>query len=792
MTDQKSLGDLDFHRLIELILDYSVTPLGKREIRRLKQIVNYGELLESLETVGEMQATIEAGADDFSLDFYPLDEELKLLKLNDSILEGTELLRIGQTLRCTRLLRESVSRKKESSPRLWKIVRELRPDRGIEKRIESSIDENGEVKDSASTRLRSLRKKSIVSRTRVLKLLEKTREKIGPEVDTTDGEVTIRNGRYVIPLRVGYRVKVPGIIHDRSRSGATQFIEPQEAIDLNNNLREVELEIYQEINTILSNLSSELRPIAEKIEEDQTTLGRVDSIRARARFSLEYGCSIPEVTQDVSLKLVNARHPLLGKKEEGKVVPLNLELTGEEHSLLVSGPNAGGKTVLLKTVGLLTLMTHCGIPPSLGDGSIIPFLRSIYTDIGDDQSIENDLSTFSSKIKVLKKILAGADNRSMILLDEVGSGTDPSEGQGIALAVIEEFTERGSINIFTTHYTEVKGIAGEKKGVVNGSLGFDPVKIGPTYSFIKGIPGRSYGLEIADRLGLEEQIIDRARSWVPTSHKALDEIIDEWENKRKDILRREEEITRQETELSLVKEEWMKRQCDQEEELEEKRRKSEKEIQEIILDTRKRMEDIISNLKIPSHNSGAEIKRARQKVEKELRTIRKKREKEVTKKNKNESTDPLHAGDIVLIESLGDEGVLLDLGKNECVVRIGNLRVNLPRETLKKLRSAGEARNERKPVSVSGYSGYQDFNEGIVHEIDIRGLLADEVMFRVQKAIDMALLRGVDNVRFIHGKGKGVLRDKVAEILKSEIRVKYFRQGRLGEGGSGVTIARIE
>ncbi len=793
MIDQKSLGDLDFTKLIDLISGYSVTPLGRREIQRLEPAADREELLDSLETLGEMQAIIESGADNFSLDFYPLDDELRLLKLEDSVLEGADLRRIGQTLRSARLLREFFSRRKESSPRLWRTASRLHTCQAMERKIETSIDENGEVKDSASPRLRSLRKKSIGSRNRVLELLEKIKEKIGPEVDTSDGEITLRNGRYVIPLRAGHRARVPGIVHDRSRSGATQYVEPQEAIDLNNKLREVELEIYQEIAAVLKDLSSGLRPIAEGVEEDQATLGLLDSIRARARFSIDYGCSIPEVTHEASIRLVNARHPLLARKDEGKVVPLDLELNREERSLLISGPNAGGKTVLLKTVGLLTLMTHCGIPPTLGEGSRIPFLLSIYTDIGDDQSIENDLSTFSSKIKVLKKILAEADERSMILLDEVGSGTDPTEGQGLALAVIEEFTDRGSINIFTTHYTEVKGIAGEKRGVVNGSLGFDPVNIGPTYMFTKGIPGRSYGLEIADRLGLDNRIVDRARNWVPKAHRALDEIIDEWEKKRKNILSRETEIARQEAELASVKGEWTERQREQEEKLAEARRKADAEIQGIVLDTRKRMEEVISNLKLPSRDVEAGIKRARQEVEKELRTIRKKREVELSGKSAGETAEPLNVGDTVLIESLDDEGVILALGKKECVVRIGNLRVNLPRKHLKKIGSAGEAAGTRKrSAGVTGITGSDDIGEGSVHEIDIRGVLADEVMFRVQKAIDMAILRGVDSIRFIHGKGKGVLREKVAEVLRSELRVKNFRSGRTGEGGNGVTIARIE
>ena len=793
MDDQKSLSDLDFHRLIEIIIDYAVTPLGRQKIRELKPLREYDRLLNTLEAVFEIRSILESAEEDFSLEFYPLKDELKILRVEDSILEGDALNRIAKTIRCSRLLRESFATREGSSPRLWRIIRELRPVPGVDERIRSCIDENGEVKDSASPKLGLLRKRFRDSRSSVLELLEEIKRKIGPEIDTAEGDVTLRNGRYVIPLRIGSHIKVQGIVHDRSRSGATRFIEPQEAIELNNALREVELEIYQEINAVLRNLSSELRPFVDDLKRDQEILGEIDSIRARARFSVEFGCSIPEVIRHGSLRLADARHPLLGKVGDERVVPLDLELDDDERSLLVSGPNAGGKTVLLKTVGLLTLMTHYGIPPSLGDGSRIPFLESIFTDIGDDQSIENDLSTFSSKVKVLKEILAKADENSMILMDEVGSGTDPAEGRALALTVIEELTGRGSVNIFTTHYSEVKGIAGERSGVVNGSIGFDSVRIEPTYRFKKGVPGRSYGLDIAERLGLREDVVARARKWVPSAHCALDDLIDEWERKRAELLDRQEEVEKREGELSTAIEEWERKREERDRELDTMRRDAEEEVHEMVLGTRKRMEAIISRLEQTSGDEKDVIKEARQEVEMRLREIRACRRSSNGKGVLDES-DLLCVGDTVEVVSLGDEGVVLAAKGNEYVVKVGKLRVGLPREALKRLRHAerGELDDGKARSRVGEGQTHIEYGTKITQEIDIRGLFADEVMFYVQKAIDTALLQGVGNIRFIHGKGKGVLREKVAEVLRCEQRVKSFRPGRFGEGGQGVTVATID
>jgi len=659
MNDRKSLSDLDFHRLIEMILDYALTLPGKQKVRELKPLREYDCLLNTLETIAEMQSILESGEEDFNLDFSHLDEEVKILRIEGSVLEGAALNRIAKTIECSAQIKDSFRKKEDLSPRLWEIARGLSPVPGIADKIRASIDESGEVKDSATPKLGSLRKRFLDSRSRVLEFLDGVRRKIGPEIDTAEGEVTLRNGRYVIPLRVGSHVKIKGIVHDRSRSGATQFIEPQDAIELNNTLREVELEIYQEIDTILKNLSSELRPYIDDLVKDQDILGEIDSIRARARFGVEYGCSIPEVTLSGSLKLVKARHPLLGKAGDERIVPLDLELDDAERSLLISGPNAGGKTVLLKTVGLLTLMTHYGIPPPLGDGSRIPFLESVYTDIGDDQSIENDLSTFSSKVKVLKEILADADKGSMVLLDEVGSGTDPTEGQALALTVIEELTVRGSINIFTTHYSEVKGIAGEVKGVVNGSLGFDSERIEPTYCFRKGVPGRSYGLDIAERLGLLTDIVERARKWVPSTHQALDDLIDEWEKKKRELIGREEEIGREKAKLSEAIEKWGKGREEREKELETLRRKAEEEVHGVVLETRNRMEEIISRLEGSSGDDKGVIKDARREVEMKLQEIGEDRRRSTAGQEAVKESDPLHVGDSVEIVCFGEEGTIL-------------------------------------------------------------------------------------------------------------------------------------
>ena len=794
MTDQKCSNDLDFSRLIDLVLGYAVSSPGQGHIVNLQPFTACGELVEELETVFEMRSILESESEDFTLDFHPLDDEFKLLGIQGAFLSGSALKKIEKLLLCSRCLRRSSAITEDSTPRVWKIARKLHVAMTIEERIRSAIDDNGEVNDSASRRLGALRRKFVSSRKRVLNLLERIRTRIGPDVESAEGEITLRNSRYVIPVRTGSHIKVPGIVHDRSKSGATQYIEPQETIELNNALREAELEIHQEIISVLRDLSSELRPFVEDLSRNQEILGMVDSIRARARFSLDYDCSIPNVVAGGPLRLKGARHPLLGEKGSGGVVPLDLEMEEDERSLLVSGPNAGGKTVLLKTVGLLAMMTHHGIPPPLKEGSGMPFLKSIYTDIGDDQSIENDLSTFSSKVKVLKDVLSGADGQSLVLLDEVGSGTDPSEGQALALSVIEELTGRGSLNIFTTHYGEVKGIAGKKRGVINGSMGFDHATIEPTYRFKKGTPGKSFGLEIAERLGLDRGVVERARKWVPDTHIAMEELIGEWEKKREDILEREAETRNKELFLSAQLSEWKAGELTREEQRQSELRRAEAEVERMMFDARDRIEGIISGLEQAHQGDSDLIRQARQDIEREIYDIRKRRGPLGVAQDDGGDSQPLHPGDVVLVESLEDEGTVLALDGRVYTVKIGNLRVGFPRSALKKIRSAGGRKTG--PIDqipkFTGDSGSSGSGEGISREVDIRGILPDEVNFRVQKAIDTALLQGIASIMFIHGKGKGVLREKVAEVLRSEIRITSFRTGQHGEGGTGVTVAKID
>ncbi len=796
MTGTKTLIDLDFRKLIDLIAGLASTAAGKGEIESLRPLKTRRDLLDRLETVAEMRAVIESEQEDLNLDFSPLDEELRSLRLDRPLLDGAAFLRIAGTMRSARLLKKAYLGRETKVPHLWKIIHVLVPTPDIEERIFQCIDESGEVKDSASTRLGKLRRRFLVSRQRALNLLDQIRKKIGPEFDTTEGEVTLRNGRYVIPIRSGSKVKVPGIVHDLSKSGRTLFIEPNEAIELNNELRRLELEIYQEVRAVFIGFSNDLVPMVDVLERNISILGRIDAIRAIARFSSECNCSTPEISTEGSLRLMGARHPLLGRSGGKRIVPLDLDLATDERSLLVSGPNAGGKTVLLKTVGLLTLMTHYGIPPPLRKGSVIPMVDSIYTDIGDDQSIERDLSTFSSKVEILKEILGNAGERSMVLLDEVGSGTDPTEGKALALAVVEKLSARGSLNIFTTHYAELKGIAGEGSGVVNGSMGFDPVGIEPTYVFRKGIPGKSYGLKIAERLGLDDDVLNRARQWLPASHRALEDLIDQWEGKCADLLQRERDLERREREFSRAEAECEKKRSDLDSELATRRGEVIDDVEALIRDTRRKMEAIINTtLEGTSKRDGDKIREARRNIEKELRAVLERRNCEEDRNSEPAGEELLHRGDVVWVDSFKEEAVILDCRGKENVVKVGNLRVTLPRSYLKKVRPAGAS-----PPGTRG-GGSHEFRAdilqqpdggGSIREVDIRGMFADEVTFRIQKAIDRALLHGVDNIRFIHGKGKGVLKEKVAEVLRLESRVKSFRQGRFGEGGSGVTVAVIE
>ncbi|MES2123430.1 MAG: Smr/MutS family protein, partial [Gemmatimonadota bacterium] len=598
--------------------------------------------------------------------------------------------------------------------------------------------------------------------------------------------VTMRSGRYVIPVRRDARSRPEGIIHDESGSAGTLFIEPSAAIELGNAVRAAVIAEERETLKVLRDLTDALRPARDVIKALHTMAVEVDTIAARARWAVTTAGEVPDVVEPGgALALRNARHPLLLARGIA-VVPFDLVLDAGERTLLISGPNTGGKTVLLKATGLVLALGQSGIIPPVGAGSVLPVMHQFFVDIGDHQSLAADLSTFSAHVAELRRILIRADGATLVILDEVGSGTDPAEGGALAMAVLETLTRRGTLTLATTHLGTLKSLATRVAGVVNGSLQFDASTLSPTYRFTKGIPGRSYGLAIARRLGVDPEVLAQAEALVPEAERELDRLLAEVEAREQALAReeaalreREGEVERREavasmTDASLTARESAVRVAEKDAERDRAR-----QAKAYLLEARRRVEEALSLAKGAADEASA--REARRILEEGVRD-----EARIL-----EEPDPLPegAGERVAVGSrvrltTGSTGEVIELRSDgRAVVTVGTMRLVVAARSLVLLAPEHGRRQHRRELP----SGDEPVREAAT-EIDLRGMRADEAESMVHAAIDGATLADQPQLRIIHGMGTGVLRDVVHRLLKSDRRVASFEFAPRQQGGTGVTV----
>jgi DNA mismatch repair protein MutS2 len=610
-----------------------------------------------------------------------------------------------------------------------------------------------------------------------------------------DASVTVREGRYVIPVRREGRGEVGGIVHDESGTGATLFIEPPVAIEMMNRLRELEAAEAREVLRILRELTVKLRPHQAELTESLHALVRLDSIFARARYALRVGGHLPEILPPGSqdLHVVQGRHPLLlaGVSE---VVPFDLEMEDGERTLLISGPNTGGKTVLLKALGLISLLTQSGVIPPVGPGSRLPVFGAVFADIGDEQSIEASLSTFSAHLKNLRETLEGADGDSLVLIDEIGSGTDPVEGGALAQAILLELTRRSAFTLATTHLGQLKLLAVEDPRVVNASLQFDAERLSPTYRLLKGLPGRSYGLAIARRLGLPESVLAEAEAALPQGERDVGRLLLELEAKEQQVSEtgakldaRLAQTERLRAELEERNEEMKRREADAE-------RRARQQARDLLLQSRQEVEAAIQEVRgAADEEKLAEAARAARRRVEEAAQRQKEKTTEVPARRRTERAagsqplQPLQSGLRVRIATVGTTGTVLEVRDDKVVVETGGLRMTVPRNDLTPLPPG-----DQNPEKTRRRAAYVISDVEASSEVDLRGLRVDELDLRLGRALDAALMSGLPTFRIIHGKGTGALRAEVQELLRADRRVKVIRPGDRFEGGTGVTVVEFE
>lgn len=783
-TSADALDAIEFGAALAVVAEHAAGPLGAAALRARRPSDDAGWIRFELAYVGELLALLRRGEGVVVTPVPEVRGALGRLRVEGSVLELGDLVAIRQTIAAGRAIGQELERVAESCPRVA-ILRVPPIDRAIERTLERSVGDDGELLDSASPALAAARREVHAARERLVRRLEHMLRDLDAAALPGGASVTVRGGRYVIPVRRDARTRPEGIIHDESGSAGTLFIEPSAAIELGNAVRAAVLAEERETLKVLRELTEVLRPARDGLRALHAMAVEVDTIVARARWALDTDGEVPAIAEAGGpLTLRDARHPLLLARGIA-VVPFELSLDAGERTLLISGPNTGGKTVLLKATGLMLALAQSGIVPPVGAGSVLPVVRKLFVDIGDHQSLAADLSTFSAHVAELRRILETADASTLVILDEVGSGTDPTEGGALAMAVLEHLTRRGTLTLATTHLGALKSLATRVPGVVNGSLHFDAQTLSPTYRFTKGIPGRSYGLAIARRLGVRGDVLAAAEALVPEAERELDQLLASVEA-REQVLRREEgalaerrldverrEAVTQATEAAQEARASVLRQ--QEKDAERDRAKQAKAY---LLEARKRVEEALALAKGAADEAAA--KEARRLVEEGVRD----------QARQLDEPDALPAGGGGGLAvggrvrlTTGSTGEVVELrGDGKAVVVVGTMRMVVNAKSLVPL--AGAAPKPKPEIRVA-----DEPTREAAYEIDLRGLRADEAETMVVAAIDGATLAEQPHLRIIHGMGTGVLRDAVRRLLQGDKRVASFDFAPRQQGGTGVTIA---
>ena len=785
----KSLHKLELDQVLQQLAECASSAEGKAACMRLCPVSDLEDVQIRLnETTAASDMSTKKGNPNFS-DACDVSTSLERAD-RGGCLQPKELLQIAGLLRCTRTIKGYIS--EDDAPTvLDPLFVALTPNKYLEDKIFGAILSEEEIADTASTALADIRRHMRVQSAKIRDGLQKIISSPAYAKFLREPIITIRQGRYVVPVKSECKGDVPGLVHDVSATGSTFFIEPMSAVQANNALRELELKEKKEIERILAELSSESAAHRETMTDSFQALIRLDVIFAKARLAYRMKAWAPVMNDCGRIVLRNARHPLIDPKT---VVPISLHLGSDFDSMIITGPNTGGKTVTLKTIGLLTLMAECGLHIPAGDGSCLSTFDGILADIGDEQSIAQSLSTFSSHMRTIVDIVAQCDNRTLVLFDELGAGTDPAEGAALAIALIEFCRKMGSSVVATTHYAELKLYAMRTKGVINASCEFDVETLQPTYKLLIGIPGKSNAFAISRKLGLSEEILKEASDLVGQSDKDFEDVLSQLEQQRQQMeaARLEAERLRRETEkIKQQSEEYsVQLQRERDKALEQARR----EAREIIDDARRAANaasEEIKTLKKQLTEIGdvqginqrqAELRRNLNAADDILRAAQ-------APQKRPEPTRAILIGDTVELLKLGTKASVIAINKDGTYqLQAGILKMNAKADEIYLLE------NENSYVQKGGrpaHSGREMKMSAMATEIDLRGMDSIEAICILDRYIDEAMRSNLQSVRIIHGKGTGTLRAAVQQSLRKNKFVKKFRLGVYGEGEDGVTIAEL-
>ncbi|UCD84882.1 MAG: endonuclease MutS2 [Deltaproteobacteria bacterium] len=800
---ERTLKALGWEQLTRRLADLAVTSLCRELCLNLPLNTDPEIINRELKQTSELKSLLEEETDIPLEEFQDIQPAL-LRSAKEGILEGKDLMAIAQTLKVANEIRKFFQHRSKSCPLLYQISSPLVTLPPLERNISKCFDPNGEILDSASPTLKRLRRKATTLRNRITKKLNTIINSPANAKILQDRYYTIRSERYVIPLRAEARTKIKGIVHDSSASGATVFVEPLELVELNNQLKRTELEVNREIREILKKLTLQVKDNTEALQSNLKILTAIDLTLAKSLMSRLLNASEPTVNTKGRIHLYQSRHPLLVLRGV-EVIANDIALGDEFLSLIITGPNTGGKTVNLMTLGLCSLMVRAGLHIPAAPASEMAIFKDIYADIGDEQSLEQDLSSFSSHLVKIVDILKAVSSSSLVLLDEIVSSTDPSEGTALARAVLERLIDRKVRTVSTTHYSGLKELAANDHRFRNASVEFDLKTLSPTYRLLTGLPGRSSAIDIAHRLGLEPGIINRARELWGREDKSLDALLAEIDQERQKLERDQKEILQIKAETKELKEQYQERLAKTEDEQRKLADKIQNEVSREISSAKKEIARIIKGLQ--RQKTLPQAQDAREK----MMEVEKKVASEINKYGGHQKPpageiadiSALKAGEKVKVISLGKEGKVLEKprGKEKVKVQVGGITMIVDSSVLKPI-APGEASAEHKlsipndqiPMTKSQILMANDqYSSGdlIPLSCDLRGKRVDEALNEVIDFLDQATLANHQRISIIHGHGTGALKSAVRDYLKDSPYVRRFRAGELSEGGDGVTVVEL-
>ncbi|MEQ9404471.1 MAG: endonuclease MutS2 [Cyclobacteriaceae bacterium] len=776
---------LGFDEIRKLLLKFCQSEKGAELAEKCKPVSQAASLKKWHDQTRELLKLVAESKGKVQFRFPDIEQLLIRIKVPGSYLnpEGFHELKLGiQTLVSWAGFFEN---NHEDYPELSLLAGNVDVDPGLSHRIDKVIDEKGELRDSASEELLRIRSKISASERAARSAIQKVLKKAKSDQFTDeDSQLTVRDGRLVIPVRAEFKKRIAGFVHDESATGQTVFIEPGDVLGFNNEVRELKYAENREIIRILITLSDHVRDNLKDLGEGVHLLAKLDFIYAKSRLVDHFQATVPKFHTKTSFKWINAVHPLLylSHKETGKqVVPLNLSLDGENRILIISGPNAGGKSVALKTVGLIQYMFQCGLPVPVGDGSEFGIFDGLFLDIGDAQSIEDDLSTYSSHLTSMKYFLRNSDKKTLFLIDEFGKGTEPQFGGAIAESVLHELNQAKSYGIVTTHYQNLKTMGDEEKGLFNGAMKYDPEALEPLFELETGKPGSSFAFEIAGKIGLPKGIIHSAKRKLGASHVDYDQLLNQLDKEKSKYEKLTKGLDKDKKELVKIRKDYEDLRSMLDEERKRILKEAKHEARRILENANKDVERVIREIQ--------ESKASKERV-KVLREEINQKKSEFLEKEKPKKQTPFKVGDAVRMTGQDTAGIVQKIKGKKAEVLFGAMKSLVSLDKLEKGQATAQQQHQRK-VKNLGIDLHSKM-VGFTHELSIRGMRADEALGKVESFIDEALLLGVDEIKIVHGKGHGVLRNIVRNYTKDHPGIESVEDEHADRGGDGISIVKLQ